>query len=99
MTTTLSPPSRLKKFGLTAKPRAKSSVGRATSFGTRQAGGLDIGASAVRAVEIEHAEAAPTLVAFGQIGVPPGTIVDGEVRDVTALTDAIKRLWQNGRFS
>jgi len=37
-------------------------------------------------------------VAFGQVGLPPGAIVDGEVQDVRAVADAIRRLWHNGRF-
>ncbi|MHB8680564.1 MAG: type IV pilus assembly protein PilM [Acidimicrobiales bacterium] len=61
--------------------------------------GLDIGTSAVRAAEIEIGGATPTLVAFSQVGLPPGTVIDGEVRDVTAVADAVKRLWQNGKFS
>jgi type IV pilus assembly protein PilM len=38
------------------------------------------------------------LVAFGQVGLPPRAIVDGEVQDVTAVSEAITRLWQNGKF-
>ena len=38
------------------------------------------------------------LVAFGQVGLPPGAIVDGEVQDLSAVSDAIVRLWQNGKF-
>jgi type IV pilus assembly protein PilM len=60
--------------------------------------GLDIGTSAVRAAEIELG-GRPVLGAFSQVGLPPGTIVDGEVRDVTAVADALRRLWLNGRFN
>ncbi len=60
--------------------------------------GLDIGTSAVRAAELEFGSGAPVLVAFGQVGLPPGAIVDGEVQDVSAVSDAITRLWQNGKF-
>jgi len=60
--------------------------------------GLDIGTSAVRAAELEFGSGAPVLVAFGQVGLPPGAIVDGEVQDRSAVTDAIMRLWQNGKF-
>jgi type IV pilus assembly protein PilM len=60
--------------------------------------GLDIGTSAVRAAELEFGSGAPVLVAFGQVGLPPGAIVDGEVKDPTAVSDAIARLWQNGKF-
>ena len=61
--------------------------------------GLDIGTSAVRAAEIELNDRVPALGAFSQIGLPPGTIVDGEVRDQTAVADALRRLWQNGKFT
>src|ERR1700691_5973646 len=60
--------------------------------------GLDIGTSAVRASELEFGSGAPVLVAFGQVGLPPGAIVDGEVQDLSAVSDAIVRLWQNGKF-
>jgi type IV pilus assembly protein PilM len=60
--------------------------------------GLDIGTSAVRAAELEFGSGAPVLVAFGQVGLPPGAIVDGEVQDPSAVSDAIERLWQNGKF-
>ena len=60
--------------------------------------GLDIGTSAVRAAELEFGAGAPVLVAFGQVGLPPGAIVDGEVQDASAVSDAIGRLWQNGKF-
>ena len=60
--------------------------------------GLDIGTSAVRASELEFGSGPPALVAFGQVGLPPGAIVDGEVQDASAVADAIVRLWQNGRF-
>ena len=60
--------------------------------------GLDIGTSAVRAAELEFGSGAPVLVAFGQVGLPPGAIVDGEVQDVSAVSHAITRLWQNGKF-
>ncbi len=60
--------------------------------------GLDIGTSAVRAAELEFGSGAPVLMAFGQVGLPPGAIVDGEVQDPSAVSDAIMRLWQNGKF-
>ncbi len=64
----------------------------------QQVVGLDIGTSAVRASELEFGSGAPKLVAFGQVGLPPGAIVDGEVKDVPAVAEAIRRLWHNGRF-
>jgi type IV pilus assembly protein PilM len=64
----------------------------------QQVVGLDIGTSAVRAAELEFGSGQPKLVAFGQVGLPPGAITDGEVQDIPAVADAIRRLWHNGRF-
>lgn len=61
--------------------------------------GLDIGTSAVRAAEVDTGSNPPTLLAFGQIGLPPGSIVDGEIQDFGAVSDAIQRLWRNGQFA
>ncbi|MHB8328259.1 MAG: type IV pilus assembly protein PilM [Acidimicrobiales bacterium] len=61
--------------------------------------GLDIGTSAVRAAELELGSGAPVLTAFSQVGLPPDTVVDGEIQDVTAVADALARLWRNGKFT
>ena len=50
----------------------------------QQVVGLDIGSSAVRAAELEFGAGRPKLVAFGQVGLPPEAIVDGEVKDIRA---------------
>jgi len=60
--------------------------------------GLDIGTSAVRAAQIDSGPR-PSLTAFSQVGLAPGTIVDGEVKNGTELAAALRRLWQNGRFA
>lgn len=61
--------------------------------------GLDIGTSALRAVELVIDEGRPpVLEAFGQVGLPPGVIVDGEIRDRTQVASAIRRLWREGGF-
>ncbi|MGD0254896.1 MAG: type IV pilus assembly protein PilM [Acidimicrobiales bacterium] len=61
--------------------------------------GLDIGTSAVRAAELEINGRRPALRAFSQVGLPPGVVVDGEVQDSSAVSDAIARLWRNGKFT
>jgi len=61
--------------------------------------GLDIGTSAVRAAELDVGSSKVELVTYGQVGLPPGSIVDGEIHDRTAVSEAISRLWQNGQFS
>ncbi len=61
--------------------------------------GLDIGTSAVRAAEIDISHSQPVLLTYGQVGLPPGSLVDGEIRDGSSVTEAIKKLWENGQFS
>ena len=61
--------------------------------------GLDIGTSAVRAAELDLSHSSPVLLAYGQVGLPPGSLVDGEIRDASAVSEAITRLWENGKFS
>jgi len=61
--------------------------------------GLDIGTSAVRAAELDVSGSKTTLLTYGQVGLPPGSIVDGEIHDRAAVAEAIARLWKNGQFS
>ncbi len=61
--------------------------------------GLDIGTSAVRAAELDVGHNPPVLHTYGQVGLPPGSLVDGEIRDSSAVTEAITKLWKNGQFS
>ena len=61
--------------------------------------GLDIGTSALRAVEmVVDGDRPPVLEAYGQVGLPQGAIVDGEVQDRTQVAAALRRLWQKGGF-
>ena len=60
--------------------------------------GLDIGSSAVKAVELKAAGKGFKVAAFGTEPVPPDSIVDGAIIDATAVTDAIKRLFENKAF-
>jgi type IV pilus assembly protein PilM len=61
--------------------------------------GLDIGTSALRAVElvVDNGDK-PSLEAYGQVGLPQGAMVDGEVRDAVQVTAALRRLWHEGGF-
>jgi type IV pilus assembly protein PilM len=62
--------------------------------------GLDIGSSAVRAAELSIEEGRqPALVNFGQVGLQPGCVVAGEIRDQTLVADAVQRLWREGHFA
>jgi type IV pilus assembly protein PilM len=55
--------------------------------------GLDIGSSAVKAVELRPAGKAYKVTAFGSEPVPPDSIVDGAIIDGAAVSDAIRRLF------
>ena len=60
--------------------------------------GLDIGSSAVKAVELKAVGKGFKVVAFAIESVPPDSIVDGAIIDGTAVVDAIKRLFENKAF-
>ncbi len=61
--------------------------------------GLDIGTSAVRAAELDVHHARPVLLTYGQVGLPPDSLVEGEIHHTGPVTEAIKKLWTNGQFS
>ena len=58
--------------------------------------GLDIGSTAVRAVELVGSPLA--VVRASQIALPPGAVESGEVRDPAAVSEALRRLWDEGGF-
>ena len=61
--------------------------------------GLDIGSSAVKAVELKPAgKTGYRVVAFASEPVPPDTIVDGAIVDGVAVADAIRRIFDTKRF-
>lgn len=60
--------------------------------------GLDIGSFAVRAAEISGDPGNFTLHRFAQLTLPPGAVVDGEIVDPPAVTEAVKALWEKGGF-
>jgi len=65
----------------------------------RRAVGLDIGTSAVRAAELSVGRGGYTLERFGQVALPVGAVIDGEVLDREAVTAALKVLWSQTKFS
>lgn len=65
--------------------------------------GLDIGATAVRAAELEFGSGGPgrgeaTLVRYGQVLLPPGSVRDGEVAEPVTVSAALRQLWQTTKF-
>lgn len=59
--------------------------------------GLDIGSTAVRAVELTGGDS-PAVVRAAQAPLPPGAVENGEVRDAHAVAEGIKELWHRGKF-
>ena len=55
--------------------------------------GLDIGSSAVKAVEVKPAGKGYKVTAFGIEPVPPDAIVDGAIIDAGSVADAIRRVF------
>src|SRR5581483_6459573 len=64
----------------------------------QRAVGLDVGTSAVRAVELVLGREQVTLTRFGQVALPPGAVRGGEVLDAPAVAAAVRRLWREAGF-
>jgi type IV pilus assembly protein PilM len=60
--------------------------------------GLDIGSSAVKAVELKAVGKGFKVTAFATEPVPPDSIVDGAIIDSAAVSDAIRRLFEHKAF-
>lgn len=61
--------------------------------------GVDIGSTSIRAVELVDPEKAkPTLIRFGRIEIPPGTVRRGEVVEANTVAGLVKRLWSDSGF-
>jgi type IV pilus assembly protein PilM len=59
--------------------------------------GLDIGSSAVKAVELKPVGKSYRVAAFGIEAVPPDSIVDGAIIDAGAVADAIRRIFERNK--
>jgi type IV pilus assembly protein PilM len=56
--------------------------------------GLDIGSSAVRAAELESRRgSAPRLIRYGEVALPPGAVIDGDVVEPAVVAEAVRQLW------
>ncbi|HSC27977.1 MAG TPA: type IV pilus assembly protein PilM [Vicinamibacterales bacterium] len=60
--------------------------------------GLDIGSSAVKAIELKPAGKTYKVVAFGCEPVPPDSIVDGAIIDGAAVVEALRRLFDRNHI-
>jgi len=59
--------------------------------------GLDIGSSAVKAVEVKPAGKGYKVTAFGIEPVPPDAIVDGAIIDAGSVAEAIRRVFDGNK--
>ena len=59
--------------------------------------GLDIGSTAVRAVEVTGGDP-PTIIHAAQVPLPAGAVESGEVKDREVVAEALRELWQRGGF-
>ena len=57
--------------------------------------GLDIGSSAVKAVELKTTGNGYRVAALGSEPVPPDSIVDGAIIDGGVVSDAIRKVFEN----
>jgi type IV pilus assembly protein PilM len=60
--------------------------------------GLDIGSSAVKAIELKPAGKGYRVSAIGVEPIPPDSIVDGAIIDGGAVADAVRRIFDNKQF-
>lgn len=60
--------------------------------------GLDIGTSAVRAAQVAGGRKGGSLLSFGQVALAPGAVVDGEIRDPGAVSEAVAQLWKRAKI-
>ncbi|MBE3131986.1 MAG: pilus assembly protein PilM, partial [Acidobacteria bacterium] len=60
--------------------------------------GLDIGSSAVKAVELRKTGRTFKVTAFGSAPVPPDSIVDGAIIDAAAVAEVIRHLFDTQRI-
>ena len=60
--------------------------------------GLDIGSSAVRAVQLSGGRGQTTIDRLGQVLLPPGAVRDGEIVDPGPVIEALQILWKQYKF-
>ena len=57
--------------------------------------GLDIGSHSIKLVELDQDKRGRLLRNFGIIGLPPGAIVDGSIKEMEPISSAIRALFSN----
>lgn len=62
--------------------------------------GLDIGTETVRGVELSGLnKPEPCIERFGEVRLPEGAVVGGEVAEPNTVADALQRLWKQAKFT
>ncbi|MEQ1896216.1 MAG: type IV pilus assembly protein PilM [Vicinamibacterales bacterium] len=61
--------------------------------------GLDIGSSAIKAIELQRTGRGRRVAAYAMEPVPPGSIADGSILDPPAVAAAVRRVLSRGKFS
>ena len=59
--------------------------------------GLDIGSTAVRAVELTGGDP-PNVIKAAQVPLPGGAVENGEVKEPQVVTEGLRELWERGGF-
>lgn len=59
--------------------------------------GLDVGSTAVRAVELIGGDP-PNVVKAAQVPLPAGAVENGEVKEPGTVSEALRELWERGGF-
>jgi len=60
--------------------------------------GLDIGTSAVRAAVVQTGKGVPVLQRYGQVALPEGAVVAGEIIEEAVVRDALTQLWKTAKL-
>ena len=60
--------------------------------------GLDIGTSAVRAAVVQTGKGVPVLQRYGQVTLPEGAVVAGEIVEEGIVRDALTELWKAAKL-
>lgn len=60
--------------------------------------GLDIGTTAVRAAVVNTGKGTPTLQRYGEVALPPGAVVGGEIVDEGLVQGALTKLWKSAKL-
>jgi type IV pilus assembly protein PilM len=68
------------------------------SLGSQPLVGLDVGTSAVRAARVGTSRGGSSLIKFGQIPLPEGAVVDGQIQDRDVVAETIERLWKRSKI-